>query len=178
MRPSTTPPSSCTISHTTKAVSIAHQPPPLRHWPFTSSLLSPSLSLVSSSTASTSPLPQPASSPPSSFPSSWSSPCGLTLFTSTQTSHSLTTCPSVAFFAAGLLAIYTRRFFQPAIIIFFGTMNRETTLFLGCIYVLDAATRQTLKEQPTFIDRFSLKQIPPAESRLPLRHLVGRKAHH
>jgi integrase len=48
--------------------------------------------------------------------------------------------PSLAFFAGGLLAIYTRRFLPLALVIFFGTMNRETTLFLIGIYILDAAT--------------------------------------
>ena len=51
--------------------------------------------------------------------------------------------PSVAFFAGGLLCIYTGRFWPLLPIMFFGTMNRETTLFLIGIYVIDAATRQS-----------------------------------
>lgn len=45
---------------------------------------------------------------------------------------------SVAFFSVGLYCIYTRRFVALAAIIFFGTLNRETTLFLVAIFVLDA----------------------------------------
>ncbi len=70
--------------------------------------------------------------------------------------------PSLAFFAGGLLAIYTRRYFPLLAIMFFGTMNRETTLFLVGIYILDSAStdlesagnrRISLKE------RFSLPQV-------------------
>ena len=50
--------------------------------------------------------------------------------------------PSLAFFAGGLLAIYTHRFIPLALVIFFGTMNRETTLFLVGIYILDAASQE------------------------------------
>ncbi len=49
--------------------------------------------------------------------------------------------PSLAFFAGGLLAIYTRRFIPLLAIMFLGTMNRETTLFLVGVYILDAASR-------------------------------------
>ena len=74
---------------------------------------------------------------------------------------------SLAFFAGGLLAIYTRRFFPLTLIIFFGTMNRETTLFLVGIYILDAATREPqvahagldLNQQPRWRDHFSFAQI-------------------
>ena len=48
--------------------------------------------------------------------------------------------PSVAFFAAGLLAIYTRHFWPLACIVFLGTFNRETTLFLVGIYLIDSAS--------------------------------------
>ncbi len=51
--------------------------------------------------------------------------------------------PSLAFFAGGLLAIYKRRFWPLLLVMFFGTMNRETTLFLVGVYILDAATRQS-----------------------------------
>ncbi len=50
--------------------------------------------------------------------------------------------PSLAFFAGGLLAIYTRRFPPLVAVMFFGTMNRETTLFLVGLYILDAASRE------------------------------------
>jgi hypothetical protein len=45
--------------------------------------------------------------------------------------------PSQAFFAAGLLCIYSRRFWFLLLIIAIGTFNRETTLFLIIIYVID-----------------------------------------
>lgn len=48
--------------------------------------------------------------------------------------------PSLAFFAAGLLAIYNRRFVLLGVLVFFGTFNRETTLFLVGLYVIDAAS--------------------------------------
>lgn len=47
---------------------------------------------------------------------------------------------SLAFFTAGLLCIYTRRFLPLLLIMLVGTFNRETTLFLVGIYVLDAAS--------------------------------------
>ncbi len=75
--------------------------------------------------------------------------------------------PSLAFFAGGLLAIYTRRFLPLAAIMFFGTTNRETTLFLVGIYIIDAASRE-LPEQfwderhghISLRERFSLRQVP------------------
>ena len=74
--------------------------------------------------------------------------------------------PSLAFFAGGLLAIYKRRFLPLLAIMFFGTMNRETTLFLVGIYILDAASRElpqnTASEVPPRLSlrqRFSLAQV-------------------
>jgi hypothetical protein len=71
--------------------------------------------------------------------------------------------PSLAFFAGGLLAIYTRRYLPLALIILMGTLNRETTLFLIGIYVLDAATRNlsqaTAASQLRLRERFSLGQV-------------------
>lgn len=48
--------------------------------------------------------------------------------------------PSVAFFAAGVYYIYARRFTGLFLVILIGTFNRETTLFLIGIYMLDAAS--------------------------------------
>ena len=68
--------------------------------------------------------------------------------------------PSLAFFAAGLYFIYTRKFFPLFIVMFFGTLNRETTLFLIGIYILDAATVAGTDLHSRFRDRFSLAQVP------------------
>ena len=70
--------------------------------------------------------------------------------------------PSVAFFAGGLLAIYTRRFWPLLAVMFFGTMNRETTLFLIGIYVLDAATRIAWRsdESTDIQPRFHFADVP------------------
>ena len=45
---------------------------------------------------------------------------------------------ALAFFTAGVYCIYTRRFWPLALIMLVGTLNRETTLFLIPIFVLDA----------------------------------------
>lgn len=76
--------------------------------------------------------------------------------------------PSLAFFAGGLLAIYTRHFVPLTMIMVFGTLNRETTLFLIGIYILDAATREAdlsgperrRNGQTRWKDRFSSAQVP------------------
>lgn len=71
---------------------------------------------------------------------------------------------SLAFFTAGLFFIYTRRF--PALLatMLVGTLNRETTLFLIPIYMLDAATSATpdFAQDPAapLSQRFNLRQIP------------------
>jgi hypothetical protein len=74
--------------------------------------------------------------------------------------------PSLAFFAGGLLAIYTRRFLPLLAIVLVGTFNRETTLFLIGIYVIDAASRELTAEAPgnaqarfSLRERFSLRQV-------------------
>ncbi len=46
--------------------------------------------------------------------------------------------PSLAFFTAGLYAIYMRQFAALLLVVAIGSLNRETTLFLIPIYVLDA----------------------------------------
>ena len=49
--------------------------------------------------------------------------------------------PSLAFFTGGLYSIYQRRFLPLLLIMLVGPFNRETTLFLIGIYLLDAARR-------------------------------------
>ncbi len=61
--------------------------------------------------------------------------------------------PSLAFFTAGLFYLYQRRFVPLFFIILAGTFNRETTLFLIALYVIDAATA----ERST---RFDLRRVP------------------
>ena len=75
--------------------------------------------------------------------------------------------PSLAFFTAGLLAIYTRHFWPLAAILLVGTANRETTLFLIGLYILDAASRdipESVLERTNghlaLRERFSLRQVP------------------
>lgn len=46
---------------------------------------------------------------------------------------------SLAFFAAGLCCIYTRRFSLLVLVLLLGSFNRETTLFFIPLFVLDAA---------------------------------------
>jgi hypothetical protein len=68
--------------------------------------------------------------------------------------------PSVAFYSAGLYMIYTRRFPQLLLVMLLGTLNRETTLFLIPIFLLDAASRP---EAGVFIplqQRFDIRRIP------------------
>lgn len=74
--------------------------------------------------------------------------------------------PSLAFFAGGLLAIYTRRFLPLVAIMVLGTMNRETTLFLVGIYIIDAASREIPEQvwqqrhgRLPLRERFSLGQV-------------------
>lgn len=63
--------------------------------------------------------------------------------------------PSLAFFAAGLYYISRRNFLAVFVVILIGTFNRETTLFLIGIYVLDSASTpneqaSTLRERLNF----------------------------
>ncbi len=52
--------------------------------------------------------------------------------------------PGVAFFAAGLYYIYKRSYVGLFLVILIGTFNRETTLFLIVIYVIDSASRAVM----------------------------------
>jgi hypothetical protein len=58
---------------------------------------------------------------------------------------------SVAFFSAGVYFIYTRRFLALTVVVLLGTLNRETTLFLIGIYVIDSMSRDT--DAATSFDR-------------------------
>jgi len=67
--------------------------------------------------------------------------------------------PSLAFFTAGLYYIYLRRFLPIVIILAVGTFNRETTLFLIGIYILDAASIPS-ELTAKWRARFDLSRIP------------------
>jgi hypothetical protein len=66
---------------------------------------------------------------------------------------------SVAFFSAGLYYIYSRQFLPLVAVVTLGTFNRETTLFLIGIYVLDAASVEFSDIADGLSSRFSLKQV-------------------
>ena len=68
--------------------------------------------------------------------------------------------PSLAFFAGGVLAIYKRKFIPLLGILLFGTMNRETTLFLVGIFILDAASHDRGERAASLRSRFSPAQVP------------------
>ncbi len=65
---------------------------------------------------------------------------------------------SLAFFTGGLYAIYEGRFVLLASIIFVGTFNRETTLFLIGIYLLDAAGRSPIAASTGKVTRWMARQ--------------------
>ncbi len=67
---------------------------------------------------------------------------------------------SVAFFAAGLFFIVKRQFLPLLAVIALGTFNRETTLFLIGIFVLDGASTKILSPTGRWQDRFALRQVP------------------
>ena len=68
--------------------------------------------------------------------------------------------PALAFFTAGIYFIYTRQFAPLVGVIFLGTLNRETTLFLIGIYMLDTATRPGAAINATIYERFDLRTVP------------------
>ena len=53
---------------------------------------------------------------------------------------------SLAFFTGGLYCIHQRKFFALLAVMLVGTLNRETTLFLVGIYLIDSASRHTGQE--------------------------------
>ena len=67
---------------------------------------------------------------------------------------------SVAFFAAGLYVIYTRRYWALVGLMLLGTLNRETTLFLIGIFILDAASKPFAEGQMSLGQRFCWKSVP------------------
>ena len=67
---------------------------------------------------------------------------------------------SLAFFTAGLYFIYTHRFPALFATMLLGTLNRETTLFLIPIYMLDAATTSAEDPAAPLAQRFDLRRIP------------------
>ena len=67
--------------------------------------------------------------------------------------------PSLAFFVAGLYFIYERRFVPLLLTMLLGTWNREVTLFLIGIYMLDAASVPLASTAATFRQRFNRSQI-------------------
>ncbi len=67
---------------------------------------------------------------------------------------------SLAFFTAGLYFIYTRRYPALLAVMFLGTLNRETTLFLIPIYMIDMATARTDDPAVPLRERFNLRTIP------------------
>ena len=67
---------------------------------------------------------------------------------------------SVAFFSAGLYFIYARQFLPLVLVLLIGTLNRETTLFLIGIYVLDRASTDLGKTSGNIGLRFSLAKVP------------------
>ena len=68
--------------------------------------------------------------------------------------------PSLAFFSAGLFFIYRRRFVPLFAVMLVGTFNREVTLFLIGIYILDCATVPGATAVSNFRRRFNRAQIP------------------
>jgi|GEM_PF-4254646 len=67
---------------------------------------------------------------------------------------------SLAFFTMGVYFVYTRQFVPVCLVMLVGTANRETTLFLVGIFVLDAATNELATETSSLRERFRLSQIP------------------
>ena len=68
--------------------------------------------------------------------------------------------PSLAFFSAGLFFIYQRRFLPLVVVVLVGTFNREVTLFLVGIYLLDCATVPGVGPDAGFSRRFNRANIP------------------
>ncbi len=67
---------------------------------------------------------------------------------------------SLAFFTAGLYAVYQKRFLLLALVVLLGTFNRETTLFLIGIFVLDAASVEGAGAGTPLRARFRLRDLP------------------
>ncbi len=88
---------------------------------------------------------------------------------------------SVAFFAAGVFFIVRRQYLPLLFVVALGTFNRETTLFLIGIFVLDAASTGIANPTGRWRDRFSPQQVPWLKTALLLVIWLGIKlwlAHH
>lgn len=69
--------------------------------------------------------------------------------------------PSLAFFTAGLYFIYQRKFWALLAVVLVGSFNRETTLFLIGIYVIDRASTATFSRTSEPGERrFDLRRVP------------------
>jgi hypothetical protein len=68
--------------------------------------------------------------------------------------------PSVAFFSAGLYFVASRRFYPLLAVMLIGSLNRETTLFLIGIYLLEYATPASVDGQEEGGMRLSLAHLP------------------
>ncbi len=84
--------------------------------------------------------------------------------------------PSLAFFTAGLFYIYTRRFLPLLAVMIVGTFNRETTLFLVIVYLLDAASTGMTDQTSSLRSRFRLHTVPWARTALLAVVWIGIKA--
>ena len=82
---------------------------------------------------------------------------------------------SVAFFAAGLYFIVKRHFLPLLAVLALGTFNRETTLFLIGIFILDAASTGLTTPSRNWWHRFSPKQVPWLRAALLLGVWLGIK---
>ena len=69
--------------------------------------------------------------------------------------------PSLAFFAAGFYYLYARRFLPFFLVVAVGTFNRETTLFLIVLYIIDSATVETdiLAHKHNPVPKFDLRAV-------------------
>ena len=67
---------------------------------------------------------------------------------------------SLAFFTAGLYFIYTHRFGALLLTMVLGTLNRETTLFLIPLYIIDAASEPVDSSHIRLRERFNLRLVP------------------
>jgi hypothetical protein len=67
---------------------------------------------------------------------------------------------ALAFFTAGLYFIYTRQYWPLVAVMLIGTFNRETTLFLIGIFVLDAASVSSAEPADGLRQRFELRTLP------------------
>ena len=66
---------------------------------------------------------------------------------------------SLAFFTAGLYYIYARRFWPLTAVMVLGTLNRETTLFLIGVFLIDAASTEVADQTASLRSRFSLRHV-------------------